>query len=342
MKLTLQQLPLHLKKPLLPVYLITGDEYLLVQEARDLILAQIRQTGAVELLRHDANKDFDYQHLIDQTSSLSLFSDKTLIEIKLHHKPNANAAKLLAELIRQCHADKMLLLSCDKLDSNAQKSDWYTATDKHGAIITIWPLAVAHYRKWLAQRLRQNNLRCEPAVIDFLLNQSEGNLLSLAQEVAKLQLIFGNHPITLNDMMAMLVDNAKYDIFNFIDTILAGDPKAVQRVLYKLRAEAVEPTLLLWAITREIRSLLYILIDLQGKMSWEAVLKKHKVWDKRKNLIKKSVTRLTVASLHQMLLQAQTIDYTIKGLRAGNIWDELTALAYALLPALPCNPDVTK
>ena len=48
MRLRPEQLPGHLRQQLLPVYLVSGDEALLVQEACDAIRSRAREAGCTE------------------------------------------------------------------------------------------------------------------------------------------------------------------------------------------------------------------------------------------------------------------------------------------------------
>lgn len=330
MKISYQQLDTHLRNNLLPIYLLSGNEPLLIQEARDTIRSKARAAGFSETERFDANKDFDWQKLVESASELSLFGDKSFVEIKLNNKPNAASAKLFTQFIENINPNKIILISTEKLDSTTQKSNWVTAINKIGVIITIWPIEGSQFKQWVEQRLKQNNLVCDQSAIQFLVHQTEGNLLALSQEIEKLKLLYNKGPINLEQMTSAISDNARYDIFNFIDIILENNHSQITRVLQKLRDEAIEPTLLLWALVREIRSLIHILEDLTNKFSWDEVVKKHRIWDKRQQMTKKTLKQHTQKSLHGLLLHAEKIDHIIKGSLRGNFWDEIELLSFAL------------
>ena len=69
MKISANQLSSNLKKNLLPCYLVTGDEHLLVQEALDAIRAAAREQdfGLREL--HIATTGFDWGDLTSKGCS---------------------------------------------------------------------------------------------------------------------------------------------------------------------------------------------------------------------------------------------------------------------------------
>jgi DNA polymerase-3 subunit delta len=76
MHLRPEELLNQLKTQLLPVYVVSGDEPLLVQEACDLIRQHARQQGCTEREVIDASpKNFDWQEILASATSMSLFSN---------------------------------------------------------------------------------------------------------------------------------------------------------------------------------------------------------------------------------------------------------------------------
>ena len=55
--------------------------------------------------------------------------------------------------------------------------------------------------------------------------------------------------------MRAVGDSARYDVFQLGEAAAAGDAPRALRVLMGLRNEGVEPTLILWALVRELRGL---------------------------------------------------------------------------------------
>lgn len=325
MKFSSYQMASHLKNKLLPVYLICGNELLLVEEIRELILQKAQQEGFSETQRYVVNKDFDWQHLRITASNLSLFSAQSCLELKLTHKLNAAASKALTELIEHLPADKFLVILSEKLDTTAQKSTWFQAINKIGGIITLWPLDTLQFAQWIKRRLEQKNLTVDPPGFQLLVEQTQGNLLAGAQEIEKLQLLFANKPIRYEDMVAVITDNTHYMLFDFIDIFLQANANKTIKVLRKLRGEGIEPPLLLHVLTKEIRNLIHILQD-SHHISWGSITKKYQIWEKRQNLIKKTIQQHSLKDFHKLLKQAEKIDQTIKGLLPGNIWDQFELL----------------
>lgn len=80
-KLRPEQLSRLQGKPLAPVYIITGDEPLLKQEACDGLRRLATEQGYTERERYYADTSIDWQQLLAGAANMSLFAERKLIEI---------------------------------------------------------------------------------------------------------------------------------------------------------------------------------------------------------------------------------------------------------------------
>jgi anaerobic selenocysteine-containing dehydrogenase len=74
------ELARHLGSGLAPVYLITGDDALLVQEACDAVLAATRQHGYEERSVLYAENNFNWNDVVQDAASMSLFAERRVID----------------------------------------------------------------------------------------------------------------------------------------------------------------------------------------------------------------------------------------------------------------------
>src|SRR5580698_2881820 len=98
MKLNLSDLPAQLAGGLLPVYLVSGDEPLLVGEAADAIRAAARGAGFTEreVFFIERGAGSSWEDILQSAQSLSLFASRRLIEIRMPSgKPGTGASALL-------------------------------------------------------------------------------------------------------------------------------------------------------------------------------------------------------------------------------------------------------
>ncbi len=338
-KLRAEQLGASLARQLAPVYLVSGEEPLLIQECCDQIRAAARAQGFSERELYHADAGFEWGQLLSAANSLSLFAEKKIIELRMPSgKPGDKGAKILQEYAESPAPDNLLLIITDKLDGAAQKSKWFKAVESVGQHIQVWPVTAAQLPRWIGLRLQGAGLRADSDAIDLLVSRIEGNLLAAVQEVEKLKLLADNNHISYELMASVVADSARYDVFGLSDKALHGDARAAVKTLQGLRSEGTEPITILWAVTRDIRTLIQVSQAVsQGKhFDWAA--KQAGVWEKRQPLIQTALRRLKPAYLQQLLRKANGIDKAIKGMRNAEPWDELLDLVLNIAGVQSLNP----
>jgi DNA polymerase-3 subunit delta len=326
-KLRIDQLEKHLSQSLANVYLVSGDETLLVEESCDAIRQQAQSEGFLERERFSANNQFDWSQLLSAANSLSLFSEKKFIELRIENgKPGDKGSKAICEYLENPSEDNRLLIITPKLDGSTQRSKWVKTIEKQGQWLPIWPINSGQLHRWLGQRIKKAGLNSDSDSIELLAARTEGNLLAAHQEIEKLKLLSVDGYLSSDLVSGAVADSARYDIFGLVDKILYGDARAAVKSLQGLKTEGTEATIVLWGITREIRTLLKVLNGVQQgqNISWAA--KQAGVWDKRQSLVQQALKRLDRKSLELLLRQANAIDKAIKGLRKSNPWNELVDL----------------
>lgn len=329
MKLAYPQLAQHLAKNLAPIYLVSGDELLLVQEAVDTIREAARNAGFMERFVISAEQGVDWGKLIySEAHSLSLFATKKIIELNLSHiKLNNTSGKMLEEYAQIPLSDTLLIIYTAKLDTKVEKSPWYQAIDKIGITLPIWPINPEQLPQWIIQRTKKLNLNVTKQAAERLATLVEGNLLAAAQEIEKLSLLQPNGTLDHETIDNVVTDHAHFDIFNLVDSVLLGNSQRSLRILHNLAAEDTEPTLVLWALTRELRTLADIQKQIKQGSSLTSLFGKFRIWEKRQPSVRAFLQRHTLQHGWELLINAAKIDRIIKGAEIGNTWDELQTLA---------------
>lgn len=331
MKLRFEDLSNQLPQGLLPVYIVSGDEPLQHGEACDDIRAQARQQGFNERQVMHAEKSFDWEEFLTECNSMSLFAEQRLLELRLPTgKPGDKGAKALLQFAAAPPEDTVLLVICGKLDAATQRSKWFTALQDIGASVQVWPVEVKMLPNWIKRRMQQHGLKPSADAVELLAERVEGNLLAAAQEIEKLKLLHGDASIDFDMMAAAVADSARYDIYGLVDAALGANVRRFTRMLAGLRAEGSESVLILWALTREIRSLQAMAIQMEQGQSLEQVVAKARVWPKRKALVAGALRRHKSGVWMVLLQRAAGLDRIIKGQSSGNIWDELLQLCLAI------------
>jgi len=134
-------------------------------------------------------------------------------------------------------------------------------------------------------------------------------------------LLYGTGKLEATQILQAVADSARFEIFDWVETVLAGDIQRGVRQLRGLQAEGQHPVLIIWNLTREIRNLLQMALAMRQGQTQEQVFKTFRVWQQRKP--SRALKRHPIALWQQFLQQAVQIDRIIKGVDRGNVWDEL-------------------
>jgi len=331
MKLTYPQLTQHLTRNLAPIYLVSGDELLLIQEAVDALRAAASKAGFSERVSTTAESQGDWTKLLyTDTHSISLFASKKLVELNLTHiKLNNTHGKIFEEYACNPLDNTLLIIITNKLDTKTEKTAWYKAIEKNGIVMPIWPVPAEQLPQWIMQRAKKINLQLTLQAAERLATLVEGNLLAAAQEIEKLSLLYPDKTLDHHAIENAVMDNARFDIFNLVDSALLGDSPRCLRILHNLAEEGIEPTLILWALTRELRILADTQKQLQQGITLTTLLSKARIWEKRQAGFKAFLQRHKQRDCWKLLAYAAKIDRVIKGIEMGNVWDELEAFVLA-------------
>ena len=327
-----EKLAAHLQQQLLPVYVISGDEPLLVQECADLVRQQARAQGCTEREVIDAGVSrFDWQEIMQHATSMSLFAERKLVEIRLPSgKPGTEGSKALCEYLDMASGDDVLMLVAGKIDKQSTNSKWYKALDNAGATVQVWPIATRELPRWLQQRVANAGMNIDREAVQLLAERVEGNLLAAVQEIEKLKLLAEDNRITAEAVTDSVLDNARYNLFEMTDTALAGNAESSLRMLHGLRGEGTEPTVVLWSLAREIRTLYDVQVECDRGASAQQALAGRRVWKNRMGLLQGALQRHDSGSLTELLQQLSDADGSIKGFADGNPWDRLEDLVLQL------------
>ena len=327
MKLNFNQLESHLVKDLKPVYFLSGDEPFQLDEAARLIREMAKSQGYTEREVYHVDRSFDWDELIHSADSMSLFAERKVIELRIATgKPGDKGSKALVAYASQLPQDNLLLIVSGKLDTNQTKSKWFKALDAVGATLAVWPLEIQQLPAWLKQRMQLRGLQPTEDALTVLAEQIEGNLLAADQELEKLRLLYGEGPITAEQVLDAVSDSARFDAFALVDVALQGDAVRVSRILHGLKGEGEDVLHVLGALMYQLRMLEKMSAAVSNGQHLEQVFSQYRIWDKRKLVLNAGLNRHGLKRWQAFLLVAGRIERMCKGLATGKPWDELLQL----------------
>ncbi len=293
MRVYANQVAQHLAKGIHAFYLVMGDEPFQVQQTIEQIKTTAHQHGFAETIKFVYSPQFDWQEIMQEYASLSLFSQQKIIELDLaDSKPNASASKLIVELASNPNPDVIFILRGQKNGSDIQRSTWFKALDKHGLFVPCYQLTGRHLSQWLNTQCNDKNLRLTPDAKALLLDANQGNLFAVYQELEKISLIFSNTEVDVHKLAPTLLNQSKFDIFDLSDALLAGNGNRICDIMHKLQQENSEPTVISWAINKEAQTLYQLSNAVHSGIAINDALNQAKVWKNKLSITQSALQRL--------------------------------------------------
>ena len=335
MQLKNQELASHLKSKLFSSYLFHGGEPLLIEDSLGLLRKASRQQGFDERLVFTMETGFDWPGFASEFDSLSLFSQKKLIELRLPtSKPGVKGAEIIADIVSQDLEDTILVVICAKLEAGTKNSKWVKEFSRCGVSVEHYPVSSQQLSGWISHRARQYQLNLDADAGRLLAYYLEGNLLAIDQELKKFSLFNHAQAISVEEIKKGVEDSARFNLYGFVDTALSGHFKRALRMLNRLRSEGMEPVLINWALSRETRQLVDMAADLDRGTSIPAVLKSHRVWRNRAAIVESVLKRLKSSQLQMIHQRLAYLDRMIKGRAStsmkADIWTEYERIIMCL------------
>lgn len=341
MQLKLDGLDAHLRQAkargLAPLYVVHGDEHLLVLEAVDRLRQAAREAGFSEREVLSAERGFNWGQVVQAQQSMSLFGDRKIVELRIPSgKPGKDGGEALRAVATQPSPDVLMLVTLPRLDFATAKSAWFQALEGAGVSLKIDAVDRTRLPAWVGERLVLQQQRVEPGepgrrALQFVADKVEGNLLAAHQEIQKLGLLYPAGVLTFEQVHDAVLNVARYDVFKLSEAMLGGDVPRLVRMLEGLRGEGQATVLVLWALTEEIRVLSKVRQGLAAGKPAGVLTRELRIWGPREKLVPQAAQRLSLAQLEAALAMAAKLDRQVKGLRAEGMpaepWDGLLQLA---------------
>jgi DNA polymerase III subunit delta len=321
----------NLQKGLQSFYLVFGDEPQQKLQALEQLRIAARKQGFDERQSLLADGQFNWHQLLEATQSLSLFSSRIFIELELPEgKPGAEGSKILVDLSTKSHADTIIVIHGGKIGKDVQKTKWFLSLDKQGVYVPCYPLEGNQLQQWISRQLLEAGLNNSNENCKLLIDYCEGNLLAAKQEIEKLALLFPDGQLTAQQIEQAVVDQSRFNVFQLVDVLLAGDAQKSIKMLYRLESEGIEPNIVLWALVREWQTL-YELRHCQ-KLNQPINWNKHRIWQNRQSLYLSALSRLNDMQLQQMQKKLTIMDHAFKQSQVTRPYVELCHLCMLFIP----------
>ncbi len=327
MKINSEQLLNNLKNKLGGVYFVFGPELLLVEENVSQIKNVAKKNGFEYGEIFEINGNFDWGIIIGKVSSLSLFSQKNIIECRLEaSKIKDKDKKAISEIIKKLTSDTLFIISADNLTLAQQKNNWFKELEKQAIVVQNYRIENNNLQGWITSRMNILGLEPNIDVVKSIAFYTQGNLLATMQELQKLKIIYPDGKINTQDYLAQIAENSKYNNYGLVDAALSGDINQTLKIYSILESETSMPIMVVNLLYKEIQTIISMAIDLKTIKTIEQVLVNYGVWSKKKPIISRALKNHPYQNLQKMLLKLGRIERSIKGMDNLIVVDELRDL----------------
>lgn len=333
-----EQLQPHLAQRLAKIYFLVGQDPLLLSEAEDAIYQAANQQGFDEKNRVQIDSQTDWAQLIESCQSMGLFFSKQVMVLNLPENLTAPLQKNLQALVSILHEDVLLVLQLAKLAKTAEKQAWFTELnqyDPHAVLVNCQTPTTENLPRWVKNRTKIMGLEADDEAIQQLCYSYENNLLALKQALQLLDLLYPDHKLNYNRVIAVVEQSSVFTPFQWIDALLAGKANRAKRILNGLQAEDVQPIILLRTLQRELLTLLELtkpqqrirISDALPLAQLKAEFDRLKIWQNRRPLFLSAVQRLTYQKLYEIIQELANIERLAKQEFSDEVWEKLADLS---------------
>lgn len=331
MPLRLDQFEGQLSKGLSPVYLLGGPEPLLIQECRDQILEKAAAEGFTERQLIEANAKYDWGLLSEAGGTLSLFSQRRIIDLRLPTgKPGMAGGKALTAWADNPDPDTLLVVSCEQWDASSRKAKWAKTLEQAGTRVDIWPLKAEELPHWISTRMKRHGLEPDQEAVMVLADRLQGNLLAAQQEIEKLALLKGSGPVSGAEVLEAVANSSRFDAFLLSDRILEGNLRDGLRVAQGLQRTGVAIQLVVGALVNGLRTVETYRQAMAQRQNEAQVFRSLNVWQSRQQTLRQAARRIDGTRLADAWYRLAEMDRQSKGRASGDPWHGLNKYIQAL------------
>ncbi|WP_273402406.1 DNA polymerase III subunit delta [Actinobacillus porcinus] len=334
-----EQLNHSLGQRLASLYYLTGQDPLLLAETRDLIIQTATAQGFDEKIDIQVDQSTDWDDLFECCQSMGLFFNKQVISLTLPENLTAALQAKLFELISLSHEDVLLILQLTKFGKANEKQEWVKKSleiEPHLTVVNCQTPGIEQLPRWVSHRVKAMGLSIEQDAIQLLCYSYENNLLALKQTLELLALLYPDHKISFTRVKSVVEQASVFTPFQWIDALLEGKEGRARRILESLKAEEMQPVILLRTLQRELMTLLELSKPQQRLTGIDQPLPTHqlkegfdrlKIWQNRRHVYSALFQRFTYRKLYKIIQQLAELERLAKLEFSNDIWDKLADIS---------------
>lgn len=319
----------QLKKNIKAIYILTGTEPYLLNETVLQIKTAWRLRGESDEKILSIHTPTDWNMLPEEANSYSLFTELMLLDIRFDKKTiDATAKNMFNHYLQDSNSRCLIIIQAPLVP--AKQWQWLS-NHEQAVVVQIAPLSKPALQAWIATQLKARSIQHHIEVPSLIHEYSQNNMLACAQLIEKLALVYNEATeLTIHDVKEHLVDQCEFQLYELADACLSSNAAKAIHLLRYAHNTKVEPTLILWLLTQEIRQLIQLSSLLKQGTTLENACNDLKIWTSRASLYGKTLARLPLSTLYQLLHHCKQLDDRIKTSQDNQIWNTFETMALSL------------
>ncbi len=236
------------KKHYLPVYLVHGEEDLLLEESVAAIVnaALPDEERSFNLDIVDC-ADADARDITARASSLPMMGERRVVVARNIERLNAKDLEILTAYSERPSESTVLVLSGRKADLRKKP---FAGLHSQGAECACGPLTDTKLPGWIADRVQEHGASIDDEAATLLSARIGSSLRELDSEITKILVFIGDRKsIVAADVAAVGGFSREFTHFHLQDAVGAGDLQHALTILDHMIDESAEVPYIVWALT---------------------------------------------------------------------------------------------
>ena len=314
-----------------PVYLFTGPEEYVKREALESLRQKLLPPG-LETLNDATLEGVTAQQITDACETMPMMCERRIVTVRdwaplLPAKSKNEDAETawMQKWLENPPASCVLVFYMRQEQDGRKKMSGLLK--KKAAVVNFDLLTDAELSRWCARKLKPLGKRIEPAALNTLTYMAGRELTRLDGELDKLAAYLGEErdAITEDDVKAIVSASLEYNVFELLNSLLAGDMKKGQQTVNSLLQGGQTSVGLLAMLTRQLRQLTHMKCALDAGETVLQVQERLKMHPYAAKQTARQCARLSAAWLTSIYDRCVTSDFEVKSgrLREQDALNEL-------------------
>ena len=273
----------------------------------------------------------DWLELTSETQSMSLFSGKRFLDIRLETPVlDKTAQDILFEICSKPDPNVVICFWSEQWDRRWLKAKWFLGLADRAAVHVGRALKGPAFSRWLEDQCRTYELSMTSEMIQQMVLSMDGNALAADQVLRQLALLSQDHAVTMTTLEAVLSQQSQADIFEVMDVALAGNAAKAQLSVLQLQATQAP-------VLSQVAGAMYLIRQLSTCLFWQGTglsgpqaCQKAQVFSSKQTLFLNAASRLDSETIDRCIRVLARAERQAKLSMTAQSWQDLLSVVLAV------------